>query len=1168
MKKILIFSNICIALFLLSVVSQADTILSTDFSAGLPSTWTLVDSSGMNTAPAGPDGFTWSDQNPAGRALPYTNGLFMLCDSDWNSSATYRDMIITPILDCSNYTGVTLQFGNNFRSYGASRAAVDIRIAGGAWQNVVTYSVTTSENTTINISSYADGQSSVEIRFFYYDALYAYWWGVDNVLVTGTPPPSDDDISAVAIANPAGTMFVNSQYTPQVTVLNAGTAAQTFDVNLVVTNSVPEQVYNQTVTGVTLDPGLSTTVSFTPNFAPATVDNYTFTATVQNPGDQNPGNDVVSAVRNAILHYGVGGPDAFGNTWKDNTVVGGPTFSYIDIRSGGTVIGNGDDTAFGPFPVGFDFPFYDAAYNQFYVNTNGLITMTASTNSRNNYCPVPGAGEAAFWITPFWDDLNVRSTDGGNMYYQFFDAAVDYVVIQWYNFSIYGVYGEPMDAEAILYADGKIVFQYNHVNNLVRGHGQLATVGIQKDVTDGLAYLCNDVPVGNELFSGLAIGWFPPVINHDIGVTTIDSPVAPLVKTNAIMNFAATFTNYGINPETFDVYLAVKNSALETVYADTVGLTIAVGGSAQATFTGWAATIPDNYSFTVTNGLVGDQNANNDMIARSIKAVDMISMPVNQDFEAEFPPAGWTILDRSGTSSWTWTNSMYRSATHSAQVSYDWLHNTDDWLVLAPIDMSAGTNIKWAYFEAQEQWATHGLRHSMYVSNSIYFDPATATPIAIQTPADHSIAGFAGDPVEFDLSGYAGSANVWLAFRQENAQGPNTEYWWIDDVSVLNGLNADAGLYSIDSPIRGIVPGCDAPVNVTIKNFGQQIQSFDVRVTIDGAASGRVYDNVVQAANIPPVTVQSIQFPNFVNPAADRYLLSATTMLTGDQNTSNDAMSDSFYASTVILHTWDDNSAEGSSTPYPFSNSMIATRFTPSDTNFTILGGNIYVNQYSPDGNDYAEWEWVKICPEVAGAPDIDNAFGTINNLGTYFVPVLIPVDIPDTVVSDYHGQIWIVAKYWDGANDFLSVATDINKPDGNSFFNQNDIPAIWRQVTESDYMMRIELEYQACGSVGACDYIDGDVNGSNSFNGLDVTYSVNYFKGGAAPLYSCECTLGNTWFVSGDVNGSCSFNGLDVTYMVNYFKGGAGPIACPDCPPARLGPAVQPKIAPVNQSN
>jgi len=85
------------------------------------------------------------------------------------------------------------------------------------------------------------------------------------------------------------------------------------------------------------------------------------------------------------------------------------------------------------------------------------------------------------------------------------------------------------------------------------------------------------------------------------------------------------------------------------------------------------------------------------------------------------------------------------------------------------------------------------------------------------------------------------------------------------------------------------------------------------------------------------------------------------------------------------------------------------------------------------------------------------------------------------------------------------------------------------------------------------CDYVVGDANSSGGYDGLDITYSVNYFKGGSAPPYSCECTPGNTWHVSGDVNASCSYNGLDVTYGVAYFKGGPDPMPCVDCPPVVL---------------
>ena len=91
----------------------------------------------------------------------------------------------------------------------------------------------------------------------------------------------------------------------------------------------------------------------------------------------------------------------------------------------------------------------------------------------------------------------------------------------------------------------------------------------------------------------------------------------------------------------------------------------------------------------------------------------------------------------------------------------------------------------------------------------------------------------------------------------------------------------------------------------------------------------------------------------------------------------------------------------------------------------------------------------------------------------------------------------------------------------------------------------------------GPCEYVVGDVNGSDSYNGLDITYGVAFFKGGLAPVYECDCGPNGTWYVAGDVNASCSYNGLDITYGVAYFKGGTGPIPCGDCPPAGVIAAV-----------
>jgi len=98
-------------------------------------------------------------------------------------------------------------------------------------------------------------------------------------------------------------------------------------------------------------------------------------------------------------------------------------------------------------------------------------------------------------------------------------------------------------------------------------------------------------------------------------------------------------------------------------------------------------------------------------------------------------------------------------------------------------------------------------------------------------------------------------------------------------------------------------------------------------------------------------------------------------------------------------------------------------------------------------------------------------------------------------------------------------------------------------------------IHFAITAGAGGCDYIVGDVNGSNNYNGLDITYGVNFFKYGS-PLPQCtECPPCAGWHYCGDVNNSCNYNGLDITYGVNYFKyGSPTPQPCDDCPP--IGPA------------
>ena len=146
------------------------------------------------------------------------------------------------------------------------------------------------------------------------------------------------------------------------------------------------------------------------------------------------------------------------------------------------------------------------------------------------------------------------------------------------------------------------------------------------------------------------------------------------------------------------------------------------------------------------------------------------------------------------------------------------------------------------------------------------------------------------------------------------------------------------------------------------------------------------------------------------------------------------------------------------------------------------------------------------------------------------------------------------IACHWEMSGD--------NRPAYNPFMclsAGDTLHAVWNEdcMDQGGSSGYYEIMYSrgdtlgSSGGSGGCTYVPGDINGSGTTNGIDVTYGVSYFKGGTPPPYSCECTPGNTWYVAGDVNANCVFNGIDITYMVTFFKGGAALQYCPSCPPS-----------------
>ncbi len=178
-------------------------IFSEDFSGGLPGNWTVISGYGGD--------FTWTAENPGERSHPEWNPPFMIVDSDWAGERPLDERLLTPAIDCSDYINVELRFNHYFRHWHRGeeeKGDVEISVAGGPWRNLARYTSTSAGLQRFDISSHADGQSDLRIRWRYYDAEWEWYWGIDNVTVSGdlrpspTPSPPPSPTATVPLPSP------------------------------------------------------------------------------------------------------------------------------------------------------------------------------------------------------------------------------------------------------------------------------------------------------------------------------------------------------------------------------------------------------------------------------------------------------------------------------------------------------------------------------------------------------------------------------------------------------------------------------------------------------------------------------------------------------------------------------------------------------------------------------------------------------------------------------------------------------------------------------------------------------------------------------------------------------------------------------------------------------
>ncbi len=1105
-------------------------------------TWAVIDSGSLN------DG--WNGNDWAG--YYYTLWSDTVARVYWSPVEDQIEWLITPIIDLSSNINTRLTFKTFYDDYsGTTDTAWVLGTTDGwvtthelaMWTDTDYGSSSAPEYPIFDISSWADGSSSVQIGFRYVGNNDMPWY-VDNV--------------EVYQALPSTTYYVSGE----------------------------------TVTSlVSLE---SRTVPYADTWNNPTVGIYEISSFTNLATDADFSNDSLAASLIVYEHYESGGPDAGDYSWNSDKDGGtGDPYSWIDISSIGTPVtwdlGSSDDRYTSSIPLGFSFLFYGTYYDRIFLSENGFACFDSLNATNYTNYQIPSTSGPENLISLLWDDLS--GVDAGQAY--FYSNNADTFIVSFVNWDFETDHNQRIDMQFILSgSDNGIKYQYMEVGPVIyTSH----TIGIENAGGDiGLQFVYNGTPLGNIAMPGLAISYVytPPAI--DAAMTSIDAPLGLVYGGDAVTPMV-TVTNNSGNDQTIDVTFQIIDDGDNIVYNQTE-TTVSIpglGGFVQHSFgTTWTA-VDGDFTTLAYVTLAGDGNSYNDTLSS-----DFISgTHYSNDGPDEF---GYRYIDN------------FRVGLEDPP-TFNYID-----LTASPTADTVGTSSgNYGNFPIGFDFSFYGQSYdSVYINGYGYltFGGYTSTstndcPLPDpSTPSNPMIAGF------WDL-GYPSTSNEgatiietfgtapdrYMVVQFHNWRRSSTNLEWeiilhengdiimqyqnVDENALYcQGQSATIGLED-DSIMSGITYLCndDFPGNRLTDGLAVKFyyQPYDHNIAVDHfqAPSGFViigdsfspevvfenkglvnetnvpvrltiepggYDDTQTIAIFDAATMETASFSMFTVPGAGTYTFTAISELSSDQNVSNDTLIIEVSAYDDVLDFEADNGE------------LIAT----------------------------GDWQWGT--PVNEGPPSAHsgvNCWGTIidgNPNASTISDLDVLIDIPGadasftffqwhegSTISYYFrvfvddGSGFVLVEEWMGSNmNWLPYTVDLGAYTGEVTVRLE--MEIGTYTLLSGWYVD-DFAFTNCGLPGQCDYVVGDVNGSMTYNGLDITYGVSYFKGGTAPAFECECTPGNIWFVSGDVNGSCTYNGLDITYGVTYLKGGPGLVSCADCPPSSGlvpgGPSVRPTL-------
>lgn len=337
-----------------------------------------------------------------------------------------------------------------------------------------------------------------------------------------------------------------------------------------------------------------------------------------------------------------GGPDAYGNVWRDSNDPNGPTFNWIDIVSNPNTVeisGLADDNAVGPFLLPAPFQYYWYTVDRFWIGSNGYITFNPNTTFAAAFPPIPTPDSKNNYLAGLMSDLNFEDAalplpqNPANCYL-WTSAGSDSVIVTfdsvpfWINAN--PAYDGNNTFQIILdYNDSSVTFQYltqTGTNSVVPG---FVTVGMENGSgNDGLMPYFDLFPA-----TSYAIKFYPPAATtlqiNDAATVYNDNEVtgAQFIskKATGAYTLKSEVKNVGnttLNPFNVSGIVRASNNAIQvsnTLATDTLA-------PAQTQILNFANPfVPLNagvFRFINTTALGGDAFAGNDSKTQELQVVD------------------------------------------------------------------------------------------------------------------------------------------------------------------------------------------------------------------------------------------------------------------------------------------------------------------------------------------------------------------------------------------------------------------------------------------------------------------------------------------------------------------------------------------------------------------